>query len=221
MKIYVFRLEAVLPLELPNGASADCIMIFGTEVNLRFLSTCDTWLVDGTFSFAPNRATTTYFRILESLKSNELILQPKFITRDFEKPSLNAFRSSFPAEKMLLSVYCKIQSFPEVLHQYSNDLEFAYEIRQSNALASIPPHDVHLVYDVLMDEPFFVADGMQTLLAEFTTYFELTWVGFTNESILAISKALETMRPILPCLLSRMICSRNKIGGSSSTQRQI
>ncbi|KAF2884575.1 hypothetical protein ILUMI_21614 [Ignelater luminosus] len=105
----------------------------------------------------------------------------------FEKPILNAFRSSFPGAiqkgcffHSYQTVYRKIQSLPEVLHLYSNDPEFAYQIRQLSALAFIPPDDLHLVYDVLMDEPFFVADGMQPLLAEFTTYFELTWVGRWN-----------------------------------------
>ncbi|KAF2891276.1 hypothetical protein ILUMI_14897 [Ignelater luminosus] len=112
------------------GASADRIMIFGKEANLRFPSACGTWLVDGTFKVSPSL---------------------------FDQ-----------------AVYRKLHSLPEVLHQYSNDPEFAHQIHQLNALAFIPPDDAQLVYDVLMDEPFFVADGIQTLLVESTTYFELT-----------------------------------------------
>ncbi|KAF2888524.1 hypothetical protein ILUMI_17649 [Ignelater luminosus] len=72
------------------------------------------------------------------------------------------------------AVYRKFHLLPEVLHQYSNKPEFAYQIYQLNALAFIPADDVQLVYDVLMDEALLVADGIRTLLAEFTTYFELT-----------------------------------------------
>ncbi|KAF2893252.1 hypothetical protein ILUMI_12921 [Ignelater luminosus] len=103
------------------GASADRIMIFGTEINL----------LCGTFKVSPP------------------LFDQAFVIHGF-------------------------QSLPEGLHQYSNDPEFAFQILYLNALACIPPDDVQLAYDVLTDEPFFVVDGMQTLLAEFTTYFELT-----------------------------------------------
>ncbi|KAF2892223.1 hypothetical protein ILUMI_13949 [Ignelater luminosus] len=73
------------------------------------------------------------------------------------------------------AVYCKFHSLPEVLHRYSNDPEFAYQTRQLNALDFIAPDNVQLVYDFLIGEPFFVADGMQTLRAECTICFELRW----------------------------------------------
>ncbi|KAF2895342.1 hypothetical protein ILUMI_10832 [Ignelater luminosus] len=121
------------------GASADRIMIFGKEANLRFPSACGTWLVNGTFKVSPS-----------------------------------LFDQVFGIHGYRIAVYRKLHSLPEVLHQYSNDPEFAHKIHQLYALAFIPPDDVQLVYDVLMDEPFFVVDGIQTLLVEFTTYFELT-----------------------------------------------
>ncbi|KAF2883229.1 hypothetical protein ILUMI_22944, partial [Ignelater luminosus] len=149
------------------GASGDRIMIFATEVNLRFLSACNTWLVDGTFKVSPSLFDQVFvihgyrsgssFPLLYCLASTRT--EPLQHTPEFSR-----------------AVYRKMQSLPEVLHQCSNDPEFAYQIRQLNALAFIPPDDVQLVYDVLMDEPFFMAHGMQTLLAEFTTYFELIGV---------------------------------------------
>ncbi|KAF2892893.1 hypothetical protein ILUMI_13282 [Ignelater luminosus] len=96
-------------------------MIFGSTVNPRFLSGCDTWLVDGTFKVAPplfdqafvihgyrngnsfpllfcltpNRTTATYNRVLSSLKAKEVLLNPQFIMSDYEKASINALEIAF------------------------------------------------------------------------------------------------------------------------------
>lgn len=45
------------------------------------------------------------------------------------------------------------------------------------ALAFLPPEDVILLYEKLMEEPFFVSNA--DLLLEFIQYFERTWIGTT------------------------------------------
>ncbi|KAF2880267.1 hypothetical protein ILUMI_25906 [Ignelater luminosus] len=169
-------------------ASADRIIIFGKEANLRFLGVCGTWLVHRTFKVSPlfdqvfvihGYRNETSFPLLYYLPRTE----PLQHTPEFSKTILKRLQIVFPEADQKgyffhfsQAVYRKFHSLPEVLHQYSNDSEFAHQIRQWNALAFIPPDDVQLVYDILMDEPFFVADGIQTLLAE----SELIWVSRWN-----------------------------------------
>lgn len=105
-----------------SGPTADRIMVFSTHENLRFLGTCEIWMVDGTFKssptlfdqifiihgyrnktsfplvfcLTPNRTTSTYIKIFQELKALNASLSPKLIMSDFEKASRNALHEEFP-----------------------------------------------------------------------------------------------------------------------------
>ena len=114
------------PFLLANLGTADRILIFSTDSDLKQLADSSNWHVDGTFKCAPgiftqlysihgvkssttlplvyallpNKTESTYLRFLQELKSlaaaRELELKPQQIMSDFEIAFLNACQKTFP-----------------------------------------------------------------------------------------------------------------------------
>jgi len=122
--------------------------------------------------------------MLTALKNLRPNLAPVSVMTDFERAAINGFQAVFSnAESrgcffhFSQAIYRKIQSEPDIKMKYEDEsnLEFALHIRELAALAFVPPGDVILSFDILLDSDFYREN--QELLTPLLDYFEATWLG--------------------------------------------
>jgi len=137
------------------------------------------------YCLTPNRITDTYTRVLSALKTLKPGLNPSSVMTDYEKAFIKAFHQAFPMADQkgcffhfTQCVHRQIQQRPDIFHLYSTDSEFALKIRHLVALAFVPPEEVVLSFEELMEDEFFVQN--EALLLDFIGYFERTWLGPFN-----------------------------------------
>lgn len=137
------------------------------------------------YCLLPNKTQATYIRMLTALKDLVPDLNPTTIMSDFERATLNAMEECFPeAERkgcffhFAQCFHRNIQKRPDLLNLYTSDADFSLKIRHLVALAFLPPEDVVIAYQILLEDEFFEAH--QLVLLDFLNYFEKTWVGPWN-----------------------------------------
>lgn len=108
------------------------------------------------YALLPNKTEQTYVEVFQALTQLNPNLKPETITTDFEQAAINAFNATFPASihrgcyfHFTQCVWRRIQGIPEVLRRYSEDPDFALNIRLLTALAFLPPEDVPDVFVML------------------------------------------------------------------------
>lgn len=133
-------------------------------------------VIPSIFALLPNKAEDTYNRLLEELKNRRPGLDPETIMTDFESAAVNAFHQQFPN---LTSRGCffhlgqcmwrRVQA-SEMVERYTNDEEFALNVRMIPALAYVPVPDVIRAFETL-------SDSLPLELQPLLDYFEDTWIG--------------------------------------------
>jgi len=135
------------------------ILIFGTMQNLSILSTCRTWLADGTFDTAPSlfsqiytihgikhghtfplvyallpdKTQATYARMVHALKTLKPTLDPGLILVDYEKAAINVFEMEFPRARIQGCFFHLCQAV--MRHIQSAGLKERYETDPNFALS--------------------------------------------------------------------------------------
>ncbi|OXA46033.1 hypothetical protein Fcan01_19298 [Folsomia candida] len=137
------------------------------------------------YCLTPNRTSGTYIRLLSEIKKLQPNLDPTTILGDYEKASIRAMEDIFPqAEKngcffhYSQCIFRNIQKHPDIHNLYSNDSNFSLMMKHLRSLAFVPPDDVVMSFDLLMEDEFFTTN--EIMLAEFINYFERTWIGQWN-----------------------------------------
>ena len=111
-------------------------------------------------------------------------MNPTTIFTDYETASIEAFHQAFPNARMKgcwfhfgQCVWRRIQSEPDVLQRYGNDMAFQVQVKSLGSLSFVPPEDVVNAYETLARSPFFVQhESLHPIL----TYFEKNWIGELN-----------------------------------------
>jgi hypothetical protein len=134
------------------------------------------------FVLMPNRTESTYNRVFSALKSLKLNLQPTTIMTDFERSSMNAFHSAFPNAiqrgcffHLSQSIWRRIQQTEGLKDKYTDDSDFALQVRHLASLAFVPVDDVVGAFEELIDSPYFRENSPK--LQPIVDYFEDTWIG--------------------------------------------
>jgi len=93
------------------------------------------------FILMTNRRKATYQRIFETLKDLQQNLNPVSILTDFEQAAFNAFKQSFPNSvhrgcffHLTQNIWRKVQDNHEMHQRYTNEPEFATNIRKLGRL---------------------------------------------------------------------------------------
>lgn len=104
---------------------------------------------------------------------------------DFKKAAISAIKNEFPNTKihgcffhLNRSVWRQIQHHG-LAKQYSDDVNFALEVRKLAALAFIPCDKVIESFEVLLESTYYVE--YEEILSLLITYFEGTWIGILNK----------------------------------------
>lgn len=124
---------------------------------------------------------STYCCLFEALKSIKPELNPDTIMIDFEKAAINAISKKFPVTKIRGCFFHFTQSVWRHVQQsglqqrYTEDSEFALQIRMMTALSVVPVADVEQAFNDLMDTSYYTAH--KELLTPMVIYFEDTWIG--------------------------------------------
>jgi hypothetical protein len=140
------------------------------------------------FVLMPNRTEATYRRMLNALKNLNRNLNPQTILTDFELASIKAFRRAFPNSTqrgcffhLSQCIFRKIQQNQNILDKYSEEPDFALQIRQLACLAFVPIDDVVKSFEELTDSSFFTENS--EILNPLINYFEDVWIGrFTRRN---------------------------------------
>ncbi|XP_057339449.1 uncharacterized protein LOC130676955 [Microplitis mediator] len=111
---------------LHDSGGKNRYLLFSTQANLRFLSNCKVWMVDGTFKcvpatflqlytihgmrngkvlplayiLAPNKTARLYTEVLKKLIELKPDLKPKTMIVDYEKSFINGLKACFPTTKI-------------------------------------------------------------------------------------------------------------------------
>ena len=179
------------------------ILIFGTKESLNLLEQSDLWFCDGTFKvlpelschlfcvhsvnnsnlvipclygLLPNQDERTYndfFREILNIKPN---LCPQRILSDFELPSINAIRSTWPNVTidgcfyhLSQAIYRKIQS-EGLAGLYASDGDFSIYIKMIAGLAFIPPANAVSAFEDLQEI-------LPSTVEPICNYFEDNYIG--------------------------------------------
>jgi len=133
------------------------------------------------YALLPDKTQTTYTKFLTVLKVLNSSLKPTTLMIDFEQAVQKSASEVFP--DCLLrgcffhfsqSIWRHIQS-SSLQQRYTNDAEFAQEIRQIAALAFIPEEAVENAFKTLCESEFY--ENNEPELAPLLKYFEDTWLG--------------------------------------------
>ena len=157
------------------------IIIFANPKFFALLSESETWYADGTFkvvpeyffqlytihaerdgffypcvyALLPDKAGSTYNRLLSKLLEIQPQLDPSTIMTDFEKAAINVFEDKFLAVisecffHLSQNVYRKIQS-EGLTTIYQEDREFLLKLKMLPSLAFVPEQDVMDCFNILM-----------------------------------------------------------------------
>lgn len=110
-------------------------------------------------------------------------LKPSYVITDFEIGAINAAKKYFPLAKMHGCFFHLCQSLWRRIQQlglqsrYTNEPNFALNVRQLLALAFVPPKDVTIRFTELCKSEFWTADPDNVKLHELLDYFESTYIG--------------------------------------------
>lgn len=126
-----------------------------------------------------NRRKKTYVKILVELKKIEPRLAPSRIVVDFENAFILAIERVFPDADIKGCLFhfgqCLWRAIQEheLQPRYSNDSDFALNLRMLKALSFVPEDYVQIAFDELIGSEFYVAnaDDLKPLL----NYFSSTW----------------------------------------------
>ncbi|OXA59365.1 AKT-interacting protein [Folsomia candida] len=117
------------------------------------------------YCLTPNRTSGTYIRLLSEIKKLQPNLDPTTILSDYEKASIRAMEDIFPqAEKngcffhYSQCIFRNIQKHPDIHNLYSNDSNFSLMMKHLRSLAFVPPDDVVMSFDLLMEDEFFTTN---------------------------------------------------------------
>ena len=129
-----------------------------------------------------SKSTSSYVSILTELNNIRPGLNPETIMTDYEHAALLAFRQIYPNAQQQGCLFhlsqCirrRLQQVDGLQQRYTDDPEFALQIRLLAVLAFVPPDDVVSAFEELMDSQFF-QDNASDLL-NLTNYFEDNWIG--------------------------------------------
>lgn len=156
------------------------ILVYTTDNNLRVLSQCSMWHLDGTFS------TAAYSKVLQVVCQKLEELQcplPRYIMTDFELAIINAALENFVEAFIRACLFHLCQSvFRQIQHEglqalYNdeNDSTYRNAARQMCALAFVPVEDVQRVF-------FLFVETVPRLFKPVTKYFEVNRCSFLEFS---------------------------------------
>lgn len=134
----------------------------------------------------PNKSKKTYLHAFKTIAEKEPLFNPPHIISDFEIGAINALREIFVAAQthgcffhLCKSVWAKIQNVG-LKERYSNDAEFALNMRQLTALAFVPVQDIQTAFEKLCDSDFWSPESEDedvVKIQEVLSYFETTYIG--------------------------------------------
>lgn len=129
----------------------------------------------------------TYSSILEQLKEKEPLLNPQQVMIDFEAAAIRAISNEFPETEVRGCFFHFTQCiWRQIQHlglatRYSNDADFARQLRQLSALAFVPVKDVKDSFKTLkkiLKVKKRAAQGTDdSKVILLFDYFEKTWIG--------------------------------------------
>ena len=133
------------------------------------------------YCIASNKDEKTYDEIFTFLKSKG-VQYPNSITVDFERATINIIRKNFPNTSILGCFFhfgqCLWRNIQHCgLQQWYVEINNALFIKQLQALAFVPPSDMHELFDELVNS---LNAETEELLCEFLVYFESTWLGIVQ-----------------------------------------
>lgn len=134
---------------------------------------------------ACNKTAATYELIFQKILELEPDFQPAHITFDFEQAAIKAARNNFPNALVHACNFHYGQSIWRKIQQiglqvpYSNDTQFAFNIRLLLALPFVPVDDVVMAFEELTTREFYSETESDHSLAiqELLNYFESTYIG--------------------------------------------
>lgn len=145
----------------------------------------------------PDKTENTYDRLFEGLKNLKNGLRPKTIMIDFEKGVINAISKQFSDTEISgcffnfsQAIWRHVQSCG-LQAKYSEDSEFALQVRMLAALSFVPIHDGVKSFEELLDFDYYQAN--QDLIP-LINYFEDVWIG-------RIDRRNRRRRPLYPITL--------------------
>jgi len=204
---YRYNSNGELFLKFDSGPTESRILIFTTQQNLDFMSECDNWFCDGTFSVAPpifaqlytihgvcysnvipsvyvllpDKKEKTYrhmFEILKSLKSN---LNPKSIMIDYERAALNAIETEFCETEVKGCFFHMSQCIWRHVQELGLQTTYRNDPEFSLRIRMLPALAFIPEADVIKCYNALLVTNYYTdnedLLAPLLDYFENTWVG--------------------------------------------
>lgn len=146
-----------------------------------------------------NKAQTTYEEIFTVLLQLEPGIKPKHIMVDFERALINAASKHFVECEVHgcnfhfgQAIWRHIQSVG-LQSEYSNNAEFAHNIKMLIALSFVHPEDVVKAFEELVQSDFWLDDEKKAFNAEkqnLLAYFESTYIGVMGRFTQSRKKAL-------------------------------
>lgn len=134
----------------------------------------------------PNKHKKTYSRAFKVISEKEPLFKPPHIISDFEIGAINALKEIFPDAEfhgcffhLCKNAWAKIQNVG-LQARYSNDAEFALNMRLLLALAFLPVEAIQTAFDILCDSEFWSPESEDedvVKIQEVLTYFETTYIG--------------------------------------------
>ncbi|XP_022171031.1 uncharacterized protein LOC111034225 [Myzus persicae] len=138
-------------------------------------------VVPAVYILLPNKKEDTYKRMFLALIFLKPQLNPKSMMFDFEKAAMNASKYVFPSINikgcffhLTQSIWRHVQS-NGLQVRYTNDSNFALELRKLAALAYVPENNVISAFESLLDSEFYREN--EESLSGLINYFEDTWIG--------------------------------------------
>lgn len=133
------------------------------------------------FVLLPNKSQETYTRMIQAIKHLQPGLAPATILSDFERSAINAFKGEFPNAVFTgcffhfqQCIWRRVQQIEGMVSRYSEDVEFALQVRHLASLAFVPVPDVVRAFEALTDSDYYEQNA---ILAPLVYYFENNWIG--------------------------------------------
>lgn len=146
----------------------------------------DNWFLPLIYILTCDKKTTTYEQIFDELLKLQPDLNPKHVTIDFEQSAIKALQKKFPTSSIHGCNFHFAQSLWKHIQQigmqkkYSEDPDFALNMRLVLSLAFVPINDVEEAFQQLASSDFFLEDEASehnTSIQLFMNYVQSTYIG--------------------------------------------
>ncbi|CAF3499844.1 unnamed protein product [Rotaria sp. Silwood1] len=169
-----------------GGTFKSCPSPFSQLYTIHVESPVSNCTVPVLYSFLPNKTKSIYILLVNELRTvslkHDLVLNPKFITIDFEKSAIAALKNVFPNSKIKRCNFhdnqCIFRKLQEIgLHQdyYNSSNDDATSVKrllqETGALAFMPTSEINEFWCKIMDKFENIPRAQ-----DFFDYFTETWI---------------------------------------------